>query len=120
MSNRSNPRNVTPTGINADRTTGAFTITWSDGAEHKISFELMRNACPCAQCRGGHENMSSEPGDDVFTIPLLDINTTRLDNIEMIGNYAIGIVWGDGHSHGIYHWHYLYSLGERAAEQRQA
>jgi DUF971 family protein len=79
---------------------------------------LLRNACPCAQCRGGHENMHPEPQEDVFIIPLLNANTTRLENIEAVGNYAISISWGDGHSHGIYNWRYLYLLGERAEEER--
>jgi DUF971 family protein len=119
MQARAKQSNVTPTNINADRATAQFNIDWSDGVSHAISFGLLRNACPCAQCRGGHENMSPEPAEDVFTIPLLDANITKLVNIEAIGNYAITPIWGDGHSHGIYNWHYLYTLGERADDARQ-
>ena len=59
--------------------------------------------------------MKPEPEEDVFTIPLMDVNLTKLVNLEAVGNYAINIEWGDGHKHGIYNWHYLYSLCEKMA-----
>ena len=31
--------------------------------------------------------------------------------VEQVGNYAIRIVFDDGHSTGIYSWPYLYELG---------
>jgi DUF971 family protein len=34
----------------------------------------------------------------------------KMVNIEPVGNYAIRIVWNDGHSAGIYSWDYLRSL----------
>lgn len=101
----------TPTAITADREAAALTIEWDTGESFAYPFGLLRNACPCAQCRGGHENMKSEPDEDVFIIPLMDANTSKLLNLEAVGSYAITITWGDGHSHGIYNWEYLYSLG---------
>lgn len=104
-----------PTGITADRNKNTMTISFSDGVTFDYPFSLLRNACPCAQCRGGHENMKPEPDDDVFTIPLMDSRAHKLVNVGAVGNYAIGIEWGDGHSHGIYNWHYLYVLGQKNA-----
>ena len=34
-----------------------------------------------------------------------------INNIEKVGNYAIRIVFNDGHDTGIYSWVYLYNLG---------
>lgn len=107
----------TPTGITADRTKSIVTISFSDGQTFEYPFALLRNACPCAQCRGGHENMKPEPDDDVFSIPLMDARITQLQDLKAIGNYAISIIWGDGHSHGIYNWHYLHVLGQKAARE---
>ena len=101
---------TTPTGITADRKTAELTIVWSDGATCVYPFDLLRNACPCAQCRGGHENMSPEPDENVFSIPLMDAKITRMRKLEAVGSYAINIVWEDGHGHGIYNWQYLRSL----------
>jgi len=111
---------LVPIDITADRKQGQLTIQWSDGKACVYPFDLLRNACPCAQCRGGHENMSTEPDDDVFVIPLMDASATRLRDIKAVGNYAINIEWEDGHKHGIYHWHYLRALCERLEDSDEA
>jgi DUF971 family protein len=101
-----------PTNISADRQASELTITWNDGEVCVYSFDLLRNACPCAQCRGGHENMSSEPDEDVFTIPLMDAKAAQMRNLEAVGGYALQIEWEDGHNYGIYQWEYLQALCE--------
>jgi DUF971 family protein len=108
-----------PTNITADRETARLTITWNDGRICEYPFDLLRNACPCAQCRGGHENMRPEPDADVFSIPLMDAGATRMRNLKAVGNYAISIEWEDGHTHGIYNWHYLRVLCESMQEHQQ-
>jgi DUF971 family protein len=107
---------IIPTGITANRQTGEFTITWSDGVSGTVSFALLRNACPCAECRGGHENMRSEPSPEMYTIPVMDARAARIRNVSPVGNYAILIEWEDGHAFGIYNWRYLRSLWEGTQE----
>lgn len=85
-------------------------ILWQDGHISNFSFMLLRAACPCATCRGGHENMRSEPDPLVFNVSLSDSPATRIEQIEMTGQYAITIHWEDGHHYGIYTWHYLRAL----------
>jgi len=99
-----------PTGITANKTKRELTLTWSDGHESAYPFGLLRAACPCAACRGGHENMQAEPDDSVFTADLPDSLETRLVNVRAVGSYAISIAWEDGHDYGIYNWHYLRAL----------
>ncbi len=101
---------VRPTAITANRQTSILAVTWSDGHESLIPFALLRYACPCAECRGGHENMSSVPDADVFVRPLQDTPATRLRNVEAVGTYAISFEWEDGHHYGIYQWGYLRAL----------
>jgi DUF971 family protein len=108
----------TPTGFKADKSAGQITVAWDTGEIFDLPFVLLRNACPCAQCRGGHENMQKEPADDVFIIPLMSADTTKLVGLAAVGNYAIKITWGDGHDYGIYNWHYLYTLCKRMEEER--
>ena len=71
----------TPTGINADRTQRIMTIGWSDGHTSQYPFELLRAACPCASCRGGHENMRSEADEAMFETHLGDTEQTRIKKI---------------------------------------
>ncbi len=99
-----------PTGVTANKSKREFTITWDDGHVSVYPFSLLRAACPCASCRGGHENMKAEPDAAVFATELPDAPETRLNNVKAVGSYALTIVWEDGHDYGIYNWHYLRAL----------
>ena len=55
-----------PTDIDANKTKKELTLTWSDGHISTYSFSLLRAACPCAECRGGHDNMGGDPDPEVF------------------------------------------------------
>lgn len=99
-----------PTNVNASKSKREFVITWDDGHVSTYPFGLLRAACPCASCRGGHENMKSEPDAEVFSKVMEDSASTRLSNIVATGSYALTIVWEDGHDYGIFNWHYLRAL----------
>lgn len=102
--------NLRPTGITANRQTRELNITWNDSHQSVYPFSLLRAACPCAECRGGHANMRSDPDPQVFDLPLSDTPASRLVNLEAVGSYAITLAWEDGHHFGIYNWHYLRAL----------
>ena len=102
--------NEKPTGITANKKIRVLTITWNDNHTSVFPFGLLRAACPCASCRGGHENMKSEPDADVFNTKLEDSPSTRIANVVAVGSYALTIVWEDGHDYGIFNWHYLRAL----------
>jgi DUF971 family protein len=87
-----------------------FTILWDDHHESRYPFSLLRVACPCAECRGGHANMSSSPDPLVFIAPMDDSPASRIRNVEAVGAYAFTIEWEDGHHFGIYNWNYLRKL----------
>ncbi len=101
---------VKPTGITVNRQTREITFTRNGGHESVYAFSLLRYACPCAECQGGHENMRSEPDSKVFELPVVDSPATRVQNVETVGTYAITIAWEDGHHYGIYTWDYLRKL----------
>ena len=99
-----------PAKITADRQSATFIINWSDGHECGYPFAMLRAACPCAECRGGHANMRSTPDPEVFETPLEDTPATRIKNVEAVGSYAVTIEWEDGHHYGIFNWNYLRAL----------
>lgn len=82
-------------------------ITWADGAVTEVSNEILRVNCPCADCR-------IQRGDDTHSSPLTPaklslrvIEHTKEEEIALrriwaVGQYALGLEWGDGHSTGIY------------------
>lgn len=101
---------IFPAGITANRETSELIIEWKDAHTSRIPFFLLRNACPCAQCRGGHDKMGSTPPPEVFTMALEDAPRTRLSSIEAVGTYALNPYWEDGHQFGIFTWEYLRAL----------
>jgi DUF971 family protein len=72
--------------------------------ECQLSCEFLRVYSPSAEVRG-HGN-----GNEVLQVGKEDVNITA---IEPVGNYAIKLVFTDGHNTGLYSWDYLYDLGNR-------
>lgn len=99
-----------PTGITADRNQSILSIAWNDGHLSAYPFGLVRKACPCAECRGGHDKMGGVPDPAVFEMPVPTGPEARIHTLEAVGSYAITIEWEDGHHHGIYTWQYLRAL----------
>jgi len=101
---------LSPIKIKADKKERFLYIDWNDDHKTPISFGLLRAACPCATCRGGHENMKPEPDSSVFERELPNSTMTDIDKVEMVGSYGLSIMWADGHHYGIYTWQYLRAL----------
>ena len=99
-----------PEGLIVNKKNNELSITWSDDHISIYTFSILRFACPCVECRGGHDQMSAEPPGEVFYMPIEDNPTTHLKNIENVGSYGITIEWEDGHHFGIYNWLYLKAL----------
>ena len=70
-------------------------IDWQDGETTEYKVLDLRLACPCAACR---DETSGERILDPKTVPP-DVKPVKIVGV---GNYAIQIVWSDGHDTGIY------------------
>ena len=82
-------------------------ITWRDDSVSVISFEKLRDECPCVHCKGETVIFSSYiPIKDPFKAA----GFYEIEKIEPIGNYAIQIIWKDKHNTGIYSWDLLKEL----------
>jgi DUF971 family protein len=99
-----------PTAIDASKSKKEMIIKWDDDHVSTYSFTMLRTACPCAECRGGHDNMGGPPDPGVFTLPIVDTRETSLNNIVATGTYGVTLVWEDGHDYGIYNWGFLREL----------
>lgn len=91
-------------------------LRWNDGLESIISLKLLRDECPCAGCKGEtvlfHE---SKP-----ILPILDqAGKYEIREMHQVGNYAVQVTWGDGHSTGIYTWDYLRGLAKRPKDSQE-
>ena len=68
-----------------------------------ISAELLRVESPSAEVQG-HSPKEKKT--------ILNKNKVSITNIEKVGNYAIRIIFDDGHNTGIYTWDYLRKISE--------
>jgi len=81
----------------------ALMLTYSDGQEYILPAEYLRVYSPSAEVRGhGEGNETLQFGKRLVTINAL----------EKAGNYALQIMFSDGHDSGIYSWDYLQALAE--------
>jgi DUF971 family protein len=102
----SNRPNTIPKRIDLNKREGFLEIEWPDGEVCRYPLSQLREACPCAECRGGHEYMGDQfaPDNILKLTPARSYNVVRLD---LSGNYALQPLWDDGHQSGIYTWGYL-------------
>ena len=80
---------------------------WDDGHEGLHTMQTLRKLCPCAGCK--EERQASE---GMMTLPVLRPGEFDLRAIQPVGNYALQLVWGDGHQTGIYTFDYLREICE--------
>jgi DUF971 family protein len=94
----------TPQGLTVHGQSKVLEISFSDGLQFRIPFELMRVYSPSAEVQG------HGPGQEVLQTGKRDID---LAGLEPVGNYAVQPSFSDGHNSGIFSWDYLYFLGSQ-------
>ena len=92
----------TPQDITVHSQSRVLQVSFSDGADFRIPFELMRVYSPSAEVQG------HGPGQEVLQSGKRAVELTGL---EPVGNYAVQPAFSDGHDSGIFSWDYLYFLG---------
>ena len=97
----------TPESLTVHGQTKVLEIGFSDGAQFRIPFELMRIYSPSAEVQG------HGPGQEVLQTGKREVAVMAL---EPVGNYAVQPTFSDGHDSGIFSWDYLYLLGSKEAE----
>ena len=96
-----------PTSLNARTQSKVLEISFDDGKEYSLPFELLRVYSPSAEVRG------HGAGQETLQTGKRDVSLVAL---EPVGNYAVKPVFSDEHSSGIFSWDYLYWLGENQAQ----
>jgi DUF971 family protein len=91
-----------PTDIAAKDEGRRLEVAFDDGVTVALTAELLRVESPSAEVQG------HSPSEKRTVVGKENV---RIVDIEPIGNYAIRIVFDDGHATGIYSWDYLRRLG---------
>lgn len=91
-----------PTAFKVRKQSRIMEVSFDDGGEFALPFELLRVYSPSAEVRG------HGPGQETLQLGKRDVEIVAL---EPVGNYGVKPVFSDGHDSGIYTWDYLYQLG---------
>ena len=83
-------------------------VSFDDGSRFELPFEYLRVHSQSAEVRG------HGAGEGVLVTGKQDV---RLTAVEPIGQYAVKLVFDDGHDTGLYTWKYLHELGSQRAQK---
>lgn len=95
------PDSPRPIDIKLHQSSRLLEIKFDNNTECMLSCEFLRVYSPSAEVRG------HGAGQEVLQVGKEDVNITA---IEPVGNYAVKLVFSDGHDTGLYSWDYLYEL----------
>ncbi|KZY73494.1 1-(5-phosphoribosyl)-5-((5-phosphoribosylamino)methylideneamino)imidazole-4-carboxamide isomerase [Oleiphilus sp. HI0071] len=88
-----------PSRVEAKQQSRVLLLQYPDGTSHELSFEYLRVLSPSAEVQGHGK-------------PILQFGKKNvlLKGVEQAGNYALKLVFDDGHDSGLYTWDYLRKL----------
>ena len=96
-----------PQQIKLHRKSRELSLHYKDGREHRLPAEFLRVYSPSAEVRGHGR------GQEVLQTGKLNV---EIIDVKAVGNYALQLIFDDGHDSGIYSWDYLWHLGAKKDE----
>lgn len=90
-----------PIAIQLHRRSRVLELQYDGGESHSLSCEYLRVYSPSAEVLG------HGPGQEVLQTGKLLVGIAQ---IKPVGNYALQLVFDDGHDTGLFSWVYLYEL----------
>lgn len=101
--------NAHPKTVRLDADRLMLHLEFSDGATYALPSLYLRIFSPSAET-------GAAPGRDP-ALWLVPDRPVRIERIEPVGNYALRLIFDDGHSSGLYAYAFLHELGETYAER---
>lgn len=92
-----------PTELRLDKDKRVLSVSFDDGRSFALPAELLRVLSPSAEVQGHSEAQR---------VTVAGKKSVGIVRLEPVGNYAVRIVFDDGHDTGLYVWDYLRELGE--------
>lgn len=75
-------------------------MVWADGHQSTFTVDYLRDHCPCARC-------AKERREKGRSLPMAGMEPVRIEEMEVVGGYAIRFRFSDGHNVGIYSFDHL-------------
>jgi len=99
-----------PTNIKLRTKSRVLEVSFDDSSVFELPFEYLRVYSPSAEVRG------HGPGQEQLQLGKHEVGISK---VEPVGNYAVKLVFDDGHDTGLYTWAYLYELGRDRTQKWQ-
>ena len=96
-----------PTDFKLDPDLRELTLSWTDGEVTRHGYTELRRLCPCADCDVERQKAKKLKGLRVLSGSRPPQAEPTLERVEPVGRYALRLIWGDGHSSGIYTFEFL-------------
>ena len=96
----------TPLEIKLRTRSRLLEVAFDDGSRYELPFEYLRVHSPSAEVKG------HGPGQEVLVLGKENVVITA---VEPVGQYAVKLVFDDGHDTGLFTWKYLHELGREQA-----
>ena len=96
-----------PTQITLKKADRTLEVAFDDGQVWRLPFEYLRTHSPSAEVQGHGGPMQLVLGKE----------EVRILRVEPVGQYAVRLVFDDGHDSGLFTWKYLYELGREQPER---
>jgi DUF971 family protein len=96
------------TEIRLRRASRLLEVSFGDGSRFELPFEYLRVYSPSAEVKG------HGPGQEVL---VRGKERVVIASVEPVGQYAVKLVFDDGHDTGLYTWKYLHELGSGYREK---
>lgn len=103
-----------PVSLNLDKDKG-LTVEWPDGEVSFYPIAHLRRMSPSAEAREQRKEIKSNPLTVLKSTGSPGAGPLRALSAELVGNYALRIVFSDGHKTGIYSWRYLREIDPKGA-----
>lgn len=91
-----------PTEIRLRTRSRLLEVSFADGSRFELPFEYLRVHSPSAEVKG------HGPGEGVLVTGKEQVGIRA---VELVGQYAVKLVFDDGHDTGLYSFRYLHELG---------
>ena len=91
-----------PSEIRLDRSRRLLKVTFDDGSLFELPSEYLRVYSTSAEVKG-HGS-----GEGILQT---DKEKVKITDVQPVGNYAVRLIFDDGHNTGLYTWSSLYKLG---------
>ncbi len=91
-----------PTEIRLRRQSRVLEVAFGDAERYVLPFEFLRVHSPSAEVKG------HGPGQETLVVGKQAVG---IRDLEPVGQYAVRLLFDDGHDSGLYSWKYLRELG---------